>query len=38
MGNHLELWDRTAYEAQEAQAMQGRCPMCSVIFPSEGVS
>jgi MraZ protein len=26
MGNHLELWDRAAYEAQEAQAMQGPMP------------
>lgn len=26
MGNHLELWGRAAYEAQEAQAMQGPMP------------
>jgi MraZ protein len=26
MGNHFELWDKTAYDAQEAQAMQGDMP------------
>jgi MraZ protein len=26
MGNHFELWDKTTYEAQEAQAMQGDMP------------
>ena len=26
MGNHLELWDKTTYEAQEAKAMQGDMP------------
>ena len=26
MGNHFELWDRTSYEAQEAQALQGDMP------------
>jgi MraZ protein len=26
MGNHFELWDKAAYEAQEAQAMQGDMP------------
>lgn len=26
MGNHLELWDKAAYEAQEAAAMQGAMP------------
>ena len=26
MGNHFELWDKTTYDAQEAQAMQGEMP------------
>ena len=26
MGNHFELWDRTTYEAQEAEAMQADMP------------
>ena len=26
MGNHFELWDKSTYEAQEAQAMQGEMP------------
>ncbi len=26
MGNHLELWDKTAYEAQEAAALQSAMP------------
>lgn len=26
MGNHLELWDKASYEAQEAKAMQGDMP------------
>lgn len=26
MGNHLELWDKAAYEAQEAAALQGAMP------------
>jgi MraZ protein len=26
MGNHFELWDKTSYDAQEAQAMQGEMP------------
>lgn len=26
MGDHLELWDKAAYEAQEAAAMQGEMP------------
>ena len=26
MGQHFELWDKTRYEAQEAQAMQGEMP------------
>jgi len=26
MGNHFELWDKSTYEAQEAQAMQGDMP------------
>jgi MraZ protein len=26
MGNHFELWDKVAYEAQEAKAMQGEMP------------
>ena len=26
MGNHFELWDKTTYETQEAQAMQGEMP------------
>ena len=26
MGNHLELWDKATYEAQEAKAMQGDMP------------
>jgi MraZ protein len=26
MGNHLELWDKATYEAQEARAMQGDMP------------
>jgi MraZ protein len=26
MGNHLELWDRSTYEAGEAQALQGEPP------------
>ena len=26
MGNHFELWDRTTYEAQEAEAMQAEMP------------
>jgi len=26
MGNHLELWDKETYEAQEARAMQGEMP------------
>ena len=26
MGNYLELWDKAAYEAQEAAAMQGAMP------------
>jgi MraZ protein len=26
MGNHFELWDKAAYDAQEAQAMQGDMP------------
>ena len=26
MGDHLELWDKVTYEAQEAQAMQGEIP------------
>jgi hypothetical protein len=26
MGNHFELWDKTTYDAQEAQAMQGDMP------------
>jgi MraZ protein len=26
MGNHFELWDKAAYDAQEAKAMQGDMP------------
>jgi MraZ protein len=26
MGNHFELWDKTAYDTQEAKAMQGDMP------------
>jgi MraZ protein len=26
MGNHFELWDKTTYDAQEAEAMQGDMP------------
>jgi MraZ protein len=26
MGNHLELWDKATYDAQEAKAMQGEMP------------
>lgn len=26
MGNHLELWDKASYEAEEAKAMQGEMP------------
>jgi len=26
MGNHLELWDKQTYEAQETKAMQGEMP------------
>ena len=26
MGTHFELWDKTSYESQEAQAMQGAMP------------
>jgi MraZ protein len=26
MGNHFELWDKAAYDSQEAQAMQGDMP------------
>lgn len=26
MGNHLELWDKATYEAQEAKALQGDMP------------
>ena len=26
MGNHFELWDKSAYDAQEAKAMQGAMP------------
>jgi len=26
MGNHFELWDKGAYETQEARAMQGEMP------------
>jgi len=26
MGNHFELWDKTTYEAHEAEAMQGEMP------------
>jgi MraZ protein len=26
MGQHFELWDKSRYEAQEAQAMQGEMP------------
>jgi MraZ protein len=26
MGNHFELWDKTAYDTQEAKAMQGAMP------------
>jgi MraZ protein len=26
MGNHFELWDKAAYEAQEAKAMQEQMP------------
>lgn len=26
MGSHFELWDKSTYEAQEAQAMQGDMP------------
>lgn len=26
MGNHFELWDKTTYDAQESQAMQGEMP------------
>jgi MraZ protein len=26
MGNHFELWDKTTYDTQEAQAMQGEMP------------
>jgi len=26
MGNHLELWDKTAYEAQETAALQSAMP------------
>jgi MraZ protein len=26
MGSYFELWDKTTYEAQEAQAMQGAMP------------
>ena len=26
MGNHFELWDKVAYEAQEAKAMQEQMP------------
>ena len=26
MGNHFELWDKSSYEAQEAQAMLGTMP------------
>ena len=26
MGNHFELWDRTTYEAKEAEAMQAEMP------------
>ncbi|MFM7698845.1 MAG: division/cell wall cluster transcriptional repressor MraZ [Limnohabitans sp.] len=26
MGSHFELWDKSTYEAQEAQAMQGDTP------------
>ena len=26
MGNHLELWDKTTYETQEAKAMQSDMP------------
>ena len=26
MGNHLELWDKLTYEAQEARAMQAEMP------------
>ncbi len=26
MGSYFELWDKTSYEAQEAQAMQGEMP------------
>jgi MraZ protein len=26
MGNHFELWDKVAYETQEAKAMQEQMP------------
>lgn len=26
MGNHCELWDRAAYDQQEAKALQGEMP------------
>jgi MraZ protein len=26
MGNHLELWDKTTYDAQEAKALQSEMP------------
>ena len=26
MGNHFELWDKAAYDTQEARAMQGEMP------------
>ena len=26
MGTHFELWDKTTYDAQEAEAMQGEMP------------
>jgi MraZ protein len=26
MGQHLELWDKARYEAQEAEALQGQMP------------
>ena len=26
MGNHFELWDKAAYDQQEAEAMQGEMP------------
>jgi MraZ protein len=32
MGTHFELWDKTTYDAQEAEAMQGEMPDVFGIF------